>query len=89
MTFRSVAKLCSLLAPLFLSGAALAQTPGVTSGPEAESGQNVQPSTAIEKQVPGSPGAPPTGEGGGPGVEGKPGAESGPAQTPPPGQPPS
>ena len=84
MALRSFTKLSLILAPLFLGGAALAQEPGVTSGPESESGKNVEPSTGIQKQAPGPPPASveelqgSSGAAGAPGIEGKPGTEGGP-----------
>lgn len=90
MALRSFARISLILAPLFVGGTVLAQEPGVTSGPESESGQNVEPSTAIQKEdtgrsstggtdLQGSPSA-----AGAPGVEGKPGTQSGESQRPPP-----
>ena len=90
MALRSFTKLSLILAPLFLGGAALAQAPGVTTGPESESGKNVEPSTGIQKEAPGPPPASveelqgSSEAAGAPGMEAKPGTQAGEA---PKGQP--
>ena len=74
MSKRVLLGLCA--APLFLSGVALAQTAGTTSGPAA--GKSVEPSTAIQKEEGRSADEMKATSGGGaPGVEAKPGVQSG------------
>lgn len=86
MAIRALPQLLALLA-LFLAGPAFAQAPGNTSGPA--SGDNVKPSTAIQKENTGrssaSEGAPvgSPNAAGAPGAEGKPGAQSGAAGSEP------
>ena len=79
----------ALASGIFLGGAAMAQAPGVTSGPESESGQPALPSTSVQKENPARPNIPPSQlqgsvEGSGAaGVEAKPGTEGGAVQRPP------
>jgi hypothetical protein len=81
-----VLTICAI-SSLFLSGVAVAQQAGVTSGPTATT--NVEPSTAIQKQDQGrSVGAQPdfrdsSISAGAPGIQGKPDTQSGPAVNPP------
>ncbi|WP_395665680.1 hypothetical protein [Methylocella sp.] len=64
------------VAPLFVAGAALAQTAGTTSGPAT--GKNVEPSAATQKHEGRSADDQMTPAGGGaPGVEARPGVQSG------------
>lgn len=68
-----------VIVSLLISGIAVAQDSGNTSGPA--SGTNVQPSTSIQKQNTGrssAGGGDSSNAAGAPGVEGKPGSESGP-----------
>lgn len=63
-------------APLLFAGAAFAESAGTSSG--SATGQNVQPSTAIQKQEGRSAEDQMTPAGGGaPGIPAKPGAQSG------------
>jgi hypothetical protein len=86
MAIRAFPQLLAFLS-LFLAGAAFAQAPGNTSGPA--SGDNVKPSTAIQKENSGrssASGGAPIGSpnaAGAPGAEGKPGAQSGPTSSQP------
>jgi hypothetical protein len=85
MAIRALPQLLAFLS-LFLAGAAFAQAqaPGNTSGPA--SGENVKPSTAIQKENNSPPRGAPNAAGA-PGVEGRSGAQSGPASSQPSNQP--
>jgi hypothetical protein len=80
MIMRSFLKISPLLIALW-GGLAFAQEPGSTSGPESDT--NVQPSTAIQKQMSGRSSASEkevqgsSKAAGAPGIEGKPGTQSG------------
>ena len=86
MAVRSLPKLIAFLllglGSLSMGGLAFAQEPGDTSGTSA--GKNVQPSTAIQKELTGRSSAGKdqlqgsSNAAGAPGMEGKPGAQSGP-----------
>jgi hypothetical protein len=79
MIVRSFLKISPLLIALW-GGLAFAQEPGSTSRPESDT--NVQPSTAIQKQMSGRASASEkevqgSSKAGAPGIEGKPGTQSG------------
>jgi hypothetical protein len=80
MTVRPLRSTSTLLiVSLLLSGFAMAQQSGNSSGPA--SGTNVQPSSSIQKENTGhssAGGGGASNAAGAPGVEGKPGSESGP-----------